>query len=178
MTSKKRLVLSVDQNKLILPQSLIPENVTSFLYEQYEDGRIVLSPLPASSEGSLPISASQKANQSQPSFSNVIDFRESRLRLKNQTQRNKKASETAEAQATSKTSLDLEGGFVKLCLFSSRLEAEMLGEILKQADIPYLIQSEDIGIFGPGAAPAPGGARIVVRKADFEYAKRTLSGLI
>lgn len=62
--------------------------------------------------------------------------------------------------------------------FPSRMEAEMAAEILKQAEIPYVIQSEDIGIFGPGAAPAPTGARLMVPPEDLEDAKVLLSGLI
>lgn len=68
--------------------------------------------------------------------------------------------------------------FVVLHLFHLRMEAEMAGEILKEAEIPYLIQSEDIGLFGPGAGPAPGGARLMVRKADLEDAKVLLTGLV
>lgn len=68
--------------------------------------------------------------------------------------------------------------FILLHRFSSRMEAEMAGEILKQAEIPYLIQSEDIGIFGPGAGPAPMGARLMVRQDDLQDAKVLLSGLI
>jgi len=68
--------------------------------------------------------------------------------------------------------------FVLLHRFSSRMEAEMAAEILKQAKIPYLIQSEDIGVFGPGASPAPMGARLMVRQDDFQDAKILLSGLI
>lgn len=56
------------------------------------------------------------------------------------------------------------------------MEAEMAGEILKEAEIPYLIQSEDIGIFGPGASPAP--ARLMVRKGDHGDASILLTGLI
>lgn len=68
--------------------------------------------------------------------------------------------------------------FILLHRFPSRMEAEMAGEILKQAEIPYLIQSEDIGIFGPGAGPAPMGARLMVRQDDLPDAKVLLSGLI
>jgi hypothetical protein len=68
--------------------------------------------------------------------------------------------------------------FILLHLFQLRMEAEMAGEILSQAEIPYLIQSEDIGIFGPGASPAPAGARLLVRETDLEDAKALLSGLI
>lgn len=68
--------------------------------------------------------------------------------------------------------------FILLHRFPSRMEAEMAGEILKQAEIPYLIQSEDIGIFGSGAGPAPMGARLMVRQDDLQDAKVLLSGLI
>ncbi len=68
--------------------------------------------------------------------------------------------------------------FVLLHRFPSRIEAEMAGEILKQAEIPYVIQSEDIGIFGPGSSPAPMGARLMVRSDDFQDAKVLLAGLI
>lgn len=68
--------------------------------------------------------------------------------------------------------------FVLLHRFPSRIEAEMAGEILKQAEIPYLIQSEDIGIFGPGSSPAPMGARLMVRQEDFQDAQVLLSGMI
>lgn len=68
--------------------------------------------------------------------------------------------------------------FTVLHLFPSRIEAEMAGEILKDAEIPCLVQSEDIGLFGPGAGPAPAGARLMVRKGDIEDAKALLAGLI
>lgn len=68
--------------------------------------------------------------------------------------------------------------FIPLHRFPSRMEAEMAGEILKQAEIPYLIQSEDIGIFGPGASPAPSGARLLVHQEDLQDAKILLSGLV
>ncbi|MFQ5780330.1 MAG: putative signal transducing protein [Nitrospiria bacterium] len=67
---------------------------------------------------------------------------------------------------------------MSLHVFPSRMEAEMAGEILKQADIPFLIQSEDIGIFGPGAVPAPAGARIMVREEDLIDAKAFLARFI
>ncbi len=181
MISKKRLILSLDQNKLVLPQALIPKNTKAFIYEQFEDGRIVLSPLSTSAGDLFLTPEAEKQHQVQTHFPNVIDFRESRLRLKNQDRKDPKPAKKIQkkaAQAESAEQSVVDTRFVKLCHFSSRLEAEMLGEILKQAEIPYLIQSEDIGIFGPGAAPVPGGVRIVVRKADLEYAQLTLSGLI
>ncbi|VAX32043.1 hypothetical protein MNBD_NITROSPIRAE01-1870 [hydrothermal vent metagenome] len=181
MASTKRLILSLDQNKFVLPQALIPEDTKAFMCEQFEDGRIVLSPLSASMEDLLLSDEAGKQHDVQTRFPNVIDFRESRIRLKNQQQKaglasKTKQSEVLQTELAEKSAEDTR--FVKLCHFSSRLEAEMLGEILKQAEIPYLIQSEDIGIFGPGAAPVPGGVRIAVRKADIHDAQRALAGLI
>ncbi len=181
MMSKKRLILPLDQNKLVLPQALIPEDTKAFMCEQFEDGRIVLSPLPDAMEDPLLSAEAEKQHHVQTRFPNVIDFRESRIRLKNQEQKARLVSKTKQNQV-SRTELAeksvADTRFVKLCHFSSRLEAEMLGEILKQAEIPYLIQSEDIGIFGPGAAPVPGGVRITVRKADIDDAQHALAGLI
>ena len=68
--------------------------------------------------------------------------------------------------------------FILLHRFPSRMEAEMAGDILKQAEIPCLIQSEDIGIFGPGAGPTPEGAHLLVPQEDFQEAKILLAGLI
>ncbi|MBI3804393.1 MAG: DUF2007 domain-containing protein [Nitrospirae bacterium] len=68
--------------------------------------------------------------------------------------------------------------FTILHRFQSRMEAEMAGEILSQAHIPYLIQSEDIGIFGPGASPTPAGARLLVHPEDLEEARTRLLGMI
>jgi len=181
MTSKKRLILALDHNKLVLPEALIPENTKAFMYEQFEDGRIVLSPLSAAIEDPLLSSEAGKQHQVQAHFPNVIDFKKSRIRLKNQQQKGKIAPKARQVQVSQTELAERSAGetrFVKLCHFSSRLEAEMLGEILKQAEIPYLIQSEDIGIFGPGAVPVPGGVCITVRKADIYSAQLTLAGLI
>jgi len=174
MASKKRLTIRVDQNRLVLPQALISEKTEAYTCELQADGRIVLSPVAAAASDKIVKPA--EPLQRPTDFPNVIDFRESQARLKKPMQKNKKAPKVSKTK-TEDTS-GSETGFVKLHLFPSRLEAEMVGEILKQAEIPYLIQSEDIGIFGPGAAPAPGGARLRVRKADLEYAKVILAGLI
>lgn len=64
--------------------------------------------------------------------------------------------------------------FIQLSVFPSRLEAEMAGEILGRVEIPFLIQSDDIGIFGPGAVPAPSGAKLLVREEDFSEAESLL----
>ena len=50
--------------------------------------------------------------------------------------------------------------YVEIARFNSRLEAEAIGHALDQYDIPFLVQSPDIGRFGPGCAggaPGPAG---------------------
>ncbi len=54
----------------------------------------------------------------------------------------------------------------------------MAAEILARVDIPFLIQSDDIGIFGPGAVPAPAGAKLLVREEDLSEAKALLPKLL
>lgn len=61
--------------------------------------------------------------------------------------------------------------YMKLMTFPSRLEAEMAAEVLKKAQIPFIIQSEDTGIFGPGSVPSPRGARLLVPKEDMKIAR-------
>jgi hypothetical protein len=54
-------------------------------------------------------------------------------------------------------------GFVKVAQFDSRLEAEAVGHALDQYEIPFLVKSEDLGIFGPGHTGAtPQGATLLV----------------
>ena len=53
--------------------------------------------------------------------------------------------------------------FVEIARFGSRLEAETIGHALDQYDIPFLVQSPDIGIFGPGMmGTSPVGAVLCV----------------
>ncbi|MCP4656417.1 MAG: hypothetical protein GY856_13470 [bacterium] len=53
--------------------------------------------------------------------------------------------------------------FVVIARFSSRLEAEAIGHALDQYDIPFLVQSADIGMFGPGhLGRTPVGAALCV----------------
>lgn len=54
----------------------------------------------------------------------------------------------------------------------------MAGEILAKVEIPFLIQSDDIGIFGPGAVPAPAGAKLLVREEDLSEAEALLPKLL
>lgn len=53
--------------------------------------------------------------------------------------------------------------FVVVARFSSRLEAETVGHALDPRDIPFLVQSSDIGMFGPGMGGfTPEGAALLV----------------
>jgi len=53
--------------------------------------------------------------------------------------------------------------YVEIARFASRLEAETVGHALDQYGIPFLIQSHDIGMFGPGhMGRTPGGAGLRV----------------
>ncbi len=53
--------------------------------------------------------------------------------------------------------------YVEIATFASRLEAETIGHALDQHDIPFLVQSHDIGMFGPGMTGfTPSGASLQV----------------
>ena len=46
---------------------------------------------------------------------------------------------------------------------NSRLEAEAIGHALDQYSIPFLVQSSDVGMFGPGMTGwSPQGASLLV----------------
>lgn len=173
MSSEKKIILSVDQHTVVFPKDLIPAEIQQFSCTVRADGSLVLTPL----DGALkPLRTQAKtgvSGESSEVFENVIDFNAARQRVQHRAHPQKPA-----ACLAGKPSSDEPFNFVKLHLFSSRLEAEMVGEILKQSEIPYLIQSEDIGIFGPGASPVPGGVRMAVREADLDYARGLLAGLI
>ena len=64
--------------------------------------------------------------------------------------------------------------YAKLRTFASRMEAEMAAELLKKAGIPFIIQSEDTGIFGPGNMPSPRGARLLIPGEEMERARDLL----
>ena len=65
--------------------------------------------------------------------------------------------------------------FTEIARFDSRLEAEALGHALDQYGIPFLIQSHDIGMFGPGhLGRTPGGAGLCVPADRAEQASELL----
>ncbi len=180
MASKKKQIIEVNQKGLTLPTDLIPKDVSRFSVEVLEDGRLLVSPIPSAVQISPASQTAVQKLDEQSSLASVIDIRLGRKRAKKTETKNQKQSPEKNLPNDEKPRDDfsLDDGFVRLHHFSSRLEAEMFGEILRQSELPFLIQSEDIGIFGPSAAPAPGGARLVVRKTDLAYAKTLLAGLI
>ena len=69
--------------------------------------------------------------------------------------------------------------FVRVAQFPSRLEAESVGHALDPHDIPFLVQSADIGIFGPGHTGAtPGGAALLVPEEKLEEVSRLLNCVV
>lgn len=62
--------------------------------------------------------------------------------------------------------------------FNSRLEAETIGNALRQYEIPFIVRSEDVGIFGPGHTGAtPQGASLWVPEEDLPRVKELLTCL-
>jgi hypothetical protein len=53
--------------------------------------------------------------------------------------------------------------YKEIAWFNSRLEAEAIGHALDQYGIPFLVQSGDTGMFGPGMiGRSPVGASLLV----------------
>lgn len=53
--------------------------------------------------------------------------------------------------------------WTEIARFPSRLEAEAIGHALDQFQIPFLVQSHDVGMFGPGMTGwTPAGASLQV----------------
>ena len=69
--------------------------------------------------------------------------------------------------------------FTEIARFSSRLEAETIGHALDQFDIPFLVQSADIGMFGPGMiGTSPAGAQLLVPQNRQEEARELLNCVV
>ena len=65
--------------------------------------------------------------------------------------------------------------FVEIARFDSRLEAETIGHALDQYGIPFFVQSQDIGVFGPGhTGRTPAGAGLCVPEDRAEEASELL----
>ena len=70
--------------------------------------------------------------------------------------------------------------YVEVARFSSRLEAETIGHALDEHGIPFLVQSPDIGIFGPGFAGAnpAGGAGLLVPEDSVDRVRELLTCVV
>ena len=69
--------------------------------------------------------------------------------------------------------------FVEIARFSSRLEAETVGHALDQHEIPFLVQGDDVGVFGPGmVGMSPVGARLLVPEQAVDRVKQLLSCVV
>ena len=68
---------------------------------------------------------------------------------------------------------------VESARFNSRLEAETVGHALDQYDIPFLVQSADVGMFGPGMIGiSPAGAQLLVPQDCVETVRDLLTCLV
>ena len=69
--------------------------------------------------------------------------------------------------------------FVEVARFGSRIEAETVGHALDQYDIEFIVKSDDIGIFGPGAGgPTIAGASLWVPADQAPEVARLLSCVV
>lgn len=68
--------------------------------------------------------------------------------------------------------------YEEVARFPSRLEAEAVGHALDQYEIPFVVQSADVGMFGPGMTGwSPEGARLLVPANRVEEVHELLSCL-
>lgn len=69
--------------------------------------------------------------------------------------------------------------YVEIAAFPSRLEAETIGHALDEHGIPFLVKSDDIGIFGPGMTGwSPGGAKLLVLEEHRERVAELLTCVV
>ena len=69
--------------------------------------------------------------------------------------------------------------FEEIAWFSSRIEAETIGHALDQYDIPFLVQSGDTGMFGPGMiGTSPVGASLLVPEERVKEVTELLSCVV
>jgi len=68
---------------------------------------------------------------------------------------------------------------VEIARFSSRLEAESIGHALDQYEIPFVVRSDDVGIFGPGMTGwSPQGASLWVAAGQVDEVRKLLSCVV
>ena len=69
--------------------------------------------------------------------------------------------------------------FQEVAWFGSRMEAETIGHALDQYDIPFVVQSGDTGMFGPGMiGTSPVGASLLVPEDCLERVAELLSCVV
>ena len=69
--------------------------------------------------------------------------------------------------------------FVEIARFGSRLEAETIGHALDQYDIPFIVQSADVGMFGPGMiGTSPAGAELLVPRDRVDEVRELLNCVV
>lgn len=68
---------------------------------------------------------------------------------------------------------------VEIAVLSSRLEAEAIGHALDQHGIPFMVQSHDVGMFGPGMVGfTPAGASLQVPASRLEEVRELLTCVV
>lgn len=69
--------------------------------------------------------------------------------------------------------------YTEIAWFNSRIEAEVVGHALDQYDIPFLVQSGDTGMFGPGmVGRSPVGASLLVPDEHVEEVRELLNCVV
>ena len=69
--------------------------------------------------------------------------------------------------------------YTEVARFGSRLEAEAVGHALDQYDIPFMIQSGDTGMFGPGMVGwSPEGAALLVPEDRLDEVRELLNCVV
>ena len=69
--------------------------------------------------------------------------------------------------------------YTEVARFGSRLEAEAVGHALDQYDIPFMVQSGDTGMFGPGMVGwSPEGATLLVPEDRLDEVKELLNCVV
>lgn len=69
--------------------------------------------------------------------------------------------------------------YTEVARFGSRLEAETVGHALDQYDIPFMVQSGDTGMFGPGMVGwSPEGATLLVPEDRLDEVKELLNCVV
>lgn len=69
--------------------------------------------------------------------------------------------------------------YVEIAHLPSRAEAETIGHALDQYEIPFLVQSHDVGVFGPGMTGwTPGGAALLVPSDKVAKVRKLLTCVV